>query len=294
MGLHKGCPVEGQIGVEGQGRSLLKRGASTRVRERIVSELLEVAGRSLLFRDALDGRMRRYLDRFSFQQERLTLASGKRSLSAVYVSAGDRSPVFLICHGIGERVEYWGDVQGLLRRMGISSLVFNYTGFGASRGRVRVSHREADVMAAWEHLIRGDSKEIFLLGFSLGTGIASATAHHLRAMQLKGVILCEGFSSLREAAAAAGLPGWLTAVAADTWSTEMQVCDLKVPVLVVHSDGDRLFPLSMAERVAKACGERGEMMIVNGLEHNEPIFFAPESYWGPIVEWAKRVCANSE
>jgi hypothetical protein len=34
------------------------------------------------------------------------------------------------------------------------------------------------------------------------------------------------------------------------------------------------------------------MMIVNGLEHNEPIFLAPESYWGPIAEWAKRLCAK--
>jgi alpha-beta hydrolase superfamily lysophospholipase len=238
--------------------------------------------------------MRRYLDRFSFQQERLVLESGKRFLSAVYVSAGDRSPVFRICHGIGERVEYWSGVQRLLREMGTSSLVFNYTGFGASRGRVRVAHCEEDVMAAWEHLIGIDSKVIFLVGFSLGTGIAAATARHLRGMQPKGIVLCEGFSSLRKAALAAGLPRWLTSVAADIWSTEITVCDLKVPVLVVHSDGDRLFPLSMARRVADACGERGEMMIVNGLEHNEPIFFAPESYWGPIVEWAKRVCANSD
>lgn len=252
--------------------------------------MLGVAGRSLLLRDALDGRMRRYLDRFSFQQERLTLASGKRSLSAVYVSAGDRSPVFLICHGIGERVEYWGDVQGLLCGMGISSLVFNYTGFGASGGRVRVSHCEEDAIAAWEYLVRCGSESIFLLGFSLGTGIAASIARHV---QIEGIILCEGFSSLREAATEAGLPRWLASVATETWSTEARVCDLRIPVLVVHSDGDRLFPVSMAERVAGACGERGELMVVSGLEHNEPIFSAPEGYWRPIAEWAMGLTERS-
>ncbi len=60
-------------------------------------------------------------------------------------------------------------------------------------------------------------------------------------------------------------------------------------MLVVHSDGDRLFPLSMAERVVKACGDRGEAIIVNGLEHNAPIFAASEAYWGPVAEWAKRL-----
>ncbi|HEY2039121.1 MAG TPA: alpha/beta fold hydrolase [Edaphobacter sp.] len=233
--------------------------------------------------------MGRQLNGFLLQQERFLLSSGARSLSAVYVSAGEGAPVFLICHGIGERVEYWGGVQCLLREMGISSLVFNYTGFGASRGRVRVAHCEEDVRAAWEYLIGSGSKEIFLVGFSLGTGIAAAAAHPLRGVPMKGIVLCEGFSCLREASTVAGLPRWLTAVAADTWSTEMTVCDLKIPVLVVHSDADSLFPVSMAQRVANACGERGELMIVNGLEHNEPIFSAPESYWGPIVEWAKRV-----
>ena len=59
-----------------------------------------------------------------------------------------------------------------------------------------------------------------------------------------------------------------------------------------YTDGDRLFPLSMTQRVVKACGERGEMMIVKELEHNEPIFSAPESYWVPIIEWVKKVCTH--
>jgi uncharacterized protein len=95
------------------------------VRERFVSLMLWAASRTLLLRDRLSGRMAERLEAFPFEAERITLLSSGRRLSAVHVSAGQRTPAFLICHGIGERVEYWGDVQKLLKQMGISSMVFN-------------------------------------------------------------------------------------------------------------------------------------------------------------------------
>ena len=222
---------------------------------------------------------------FPFEDERFTLLSGGRRLSAVYVSAGQGTPVFLICHGIGERVEYWGDVQRLLKEMGISSMVFNYTGFGASSGTVRTACCEEDAVTAFSELINRGARSIFLLGFSLGSGVASAIAARV---DTDGLILCEGFSSLRDAAGAVGLPRSLTFFAEDVWPTAKLVSELDLPVLVVHSDADGLFPVSMAVRVTKAC-RRGESMILKGFGHNAPIFAAAESYWGPIADWAKRL-----
>jgi fermentation-respiration switch protein FrsA (DUF1100 family) len=66
------------------------------------------------------------------------------------------------------------------------------------------------------------------------------------------------------------------------------VSELDLPVLVVHSDADGLFPLSMADRVTEAC-KRGESMILQGFDHNAPIFAASEGYWRPIADWAKRL-----
>jgi fermentation-respiration switch protein FrsA (DUF1100 family) len=63
---------------------------------------------------------------------------------------------------------------------------------------------------------------------------------------------------------------------------------LKVPVLVIHSDEDELFPLSMAEEMARACKSNGEKIVVQGLAHNEPIFAATPTYWRSIVDWSKR------
>src|SRR5215467_6363949 len=122
------------------------------MRQGILSVLLTVIGRLLLRSDRLSGRMGRLVNAFPFHEERLVIASGRRKLSAVYVSAGDDSPAVLICHGIGELVEYWGEVQSLLREMGVSSLVFNYSGYGSSSGGVSVAHCEKDARSAFREL----------------------------------------------------------------------------------------------------------------------------------------------
>ena len=85
-----------------------------------------------------------------------------------------------------------------------------------------------------------------------------------------------------------GFPRWVTRMVPDAWDTVHHVCALEIPVLVVHSDVDGLFPLSMATSVAEACGERGELILIKGVSHNAPIFAPTEEYWQPIAEWAKQ------
>jgi pimeloyl-ACP methyl ester carboxylesterase len=225
------------------------------------------------------------LDRFAFAKERVVISSGWRKLSAVYVEAGKDAPAVLICHGIGELVEYWSDVQELLKGMGVSSLVFNYSGYGESTGRVSVANCEEDALAAYRELAGRGHRSIILLGFSMGTGVGCAVASR---MNLDGLVLCEGFSSLREAGVAMGFPRWMTHGVPDVWNTVRCVGELKLPVLVVHSDEDGLFPLSMAGRVAEACGEHGELRVIRGVSHNVPIFAPTGEYWQPVADWVKR------
>ena len=254
------------------------------MRQAFLTLLLNVTSRMLLRSDRMNGIMEQMLSAFTFAKERLVIPSGKRRLSAVYVSAGDDTPAVLICHGIGELVEYWGKVQGLLKGMGVSSLVFNYSGYGTSSGILTTAHCEEDAAAAYRELAGRGHPSIVLLGFSLGSGVGCAVASRV---DIDGLVLCEGFSSLREAAIATGFPRWVTRVVPDAWDTVHRVSTLEMPVLVVHSDVDGLFPLSMATRVAEACGPRGTLIVINGLTHNAPIFAPTEDYWQPIAEWVK-------
>ena len=254
------------------------------MRQGALSVLLAVISKLILRDDRLSGRMSRMLDKFSFAKDRVVIASGWRRLSAVYVTAGKDAPAVLICHGIGELVEYWSGVQELLKGRGVSSLVFNYSGYGESTGRVSTESCEEDALAAYQELVSRGHRLIVLLGFSLGTGVSCAVASR---MDVDGVVLCEGFSSLREAGMAMGFPRWMTRVVPDVWDSVDRVGELQVPVLVVHGDVDGLFPLSMAERVAVACGEHGKLLVIRGVSHNAPIFAPTDDYWQPIADWVK-------
>ena len=229
--------------------------------------------------------MKQILGAFPFAKERLAIISGGRTLSAVYVSAGDEAPVVLICHGIGEWVEYWGGVQGLLQRLGISSLLFNYSGYGTSSGTISTAHCEEDAAAAYQRLVDMGHQSIVLLGFSLGTGVVCAVAPWV---DVAGVILCEGFSTLRDAGIAMGFPRWLARAVPDAWNTVHCIGELGLPVLVVHSEDDRLFPLSMARQVFEACGSCGELVVMRGFSHDSPIYSPTEEYWEPIAAWVKQ------
>jgi alpha-beta hydrolase superfamily lysophospholipase len=254
------------------------------MREALLTLLLNATSRMLLRSDRMNGIMHQMLSAFTFAEQRLVIPSGKRRLSAVYVSAGEETPAVLLCHGIGELVEYWGKVQGLLQGMGVSSLVFNYSGYGTSTGHLSTAHCEEDAAAACRELAGRGHRSIVLLGFSLGSGVGAAVASRVG---IDGLVLCEGFSTLREAAIAMGFPRWVTRMVPDAWDTAHGVSALEMPVLVVHSDVDGLFPLSMAQRVAEACGPRGTLIVINGVSHNAPIFAPTEEYWQPIAAWVK-------
>jgi uncharacterized protein len=58
------------------------------MRQAFLTLLLNVTSRMLIHRDRMNGIMEQILSAFTFAKERLVIVSGKRRLSAVYVSAG--------------------------------------------------------------------------------------------------------------------------------------------------------------------------------------------------------------
>jgi len=57
----------------------------------------------------------------------------------------------------------------------------------------------------------------------------------------------------------------------------------EIPVLIVHGERDRLFPVRMAEALMAACAGPSELVVVPGLAHNEPFYRPQIAYWGLIA-----------
>ena len=211
------------------------------------------------------------------------IPNGKNRLDVVFVqpTAAPPKAAVLILHGIGENVQRWFPVQQLLALNGVASLVFDYSGYGRSTGRVDWSQCEDDAVVAFEHLRRlAHPLPVSVLGFSLGSGIAAAMILRVPANRL---VLCASFTSFREGARSVGIPAALSRYVPPIWTTKESLRNCSVPVLVVHGEKDGLFPVRMARELANACGGPAELIVVPNVAHNQP-FRRPElSYWGLIV-----------
>ena len=251
------------------------------------------AAQNLLFRLALTGIsrffvLRDYLLRYRGEQlpqapyltaTRHRLISGKNLLDAVLVSPVAQPPraALLICHGIGERVHYWFGVQQLLALSGIASLVFDYSGYGHSTGFIQPRQLDQDAVSAF-HFLQQQSPDlpISILGFSLGSGIAVAVIRQLTARCL---ILCSGYTSFRDAACRAGVPRRLAFLAPNLWDSQQTLRDCPIPVLILHGEQDRLFPVRMAAELHAACNGQSKLIIFPQMRHDDPYYRPTAAYW---------------
>lgn len=245
--------------------------------------------RAFLLRDRLLGRIGKTSSGSTpgILVSRHSIPSDTGFLDAMFVKpGGPAQAAILICHGIGEVVDHWLAAQNLLAANGIASLVFDYTGYGKSHGKVDWQRCEEDAVSAFAYLetllpaTKVPATPISVLGFSMGSGIATAILPRIPAA---GLILCSAFTSFRDAACVLGLPRALSPVLPHIWRNIDALPDCPVPVLIIHCDRDRAFPVRMASELAKVCGSNGDLIVVPNHAHNEAFYRPQMSYWSNVI-----------
>ena len=225
---------------------------------------------------------------FGAPYQQLSIVSGDRKLDATLVHApADTAPALLIFHGTAEAVSYWADTQALLYRHGITSMVFDYSGFGRSTGRATAAHLEEDADSAYAEFARrvGPRARHYVLGYSLGTGVVLDAVQRF-APAPSGVVFMASYSSARDGAVAFGLiPKWATFLLPDMWNNVRDTRNLRQPLLVVQSDADQLFPVSMAKAVYDAATVPKQMVVLHGYRHEDGHQRPTDEYWAPVVRF---------
>ena len=122
----------------------------------------------------------------------------------------------------------------------------------------------------------------------MGSGLAAEVVSELEPASA-GLVLCEPYTTLREAGARlARQAGFLNFLLPNVWRTVDRVRELRLPMLIVHSDADSLFPVAMAEALHAAASRSGaqiECAIVAGFRHNAVYLEVPPRYWQPILKF---------
>lgn len=220
-----------------------------------------------------------------------TIPSGNRALQAWLVRAADtvesRTAV-LVFHGNRASISDLVGLQYVLYDHGITSLVFDYSGFGSSNGTPSVPRLREDALSAWAVFVDSVGREPrkFVLGTSLGAAVLMNAMRDIQ-LGLDGVVLVGTFASSRATAVRQGrVPRLLAFILQNHYDNVEAAMSLRRPLLVVHSDADELFPLADAEAIVASAGGPAELVRLHGVAHDS--YLTVESHWEPVLAFLEK------
>ncbi len=199
-----------------------------------------------------------------------------------------RPSTLLVFHGNAEIAAWslpWA--REVVRRTGANVLVAEYRGYAGLLGRPTYAGSKLDARAAYDYArktlgITPDRTVIY--GHSLGSAIGVELAAEIKP---RALLLEAPFTSARAMAARLGVPGILPlwrAISRVHYDTRTRVADLDVPVSVVHGERDMVTPVHMGREVFAAARRKGDLLILDGVGHNDVVETGGQRYW----DWLQR------
>jgi len=219
--------------------------------------------------------------------ERVAIPSGVRRLDSYVVTADgacENPPVIVIYHGVQETISDWVKAQRFLYDHCVSSVVFDYTGSGNSSRPARFEAVGEDCVRAFEFASSHFSgKRIYALGHSMGNAPMLEAVPHFSS-QPAGVIVANAFASLRSVAGTRGeFYRFLAYTIPDWWDNVKAVQEIRVPLLVAHSDADQVNPIDGGRKIFAAARQPKELAVLHAYRHNDLYQKPTEGWWSAVL-----------
>jgi uncharacterized protein len=207
------------------------------------------------------------------------------SLGAWLVEADEPRAMVVVFNGnAGNRAHRLRLGEALARR-GYSVFLTDYRGYGGNPGSPSEDGLARDARAALTWVSQRSSGPIVLYGESLGAGVAIGLAAETPPDAL---ILRSPFMSLPEIASVhyRWLPTSL--LLHDRYPNLERIAMIETPVLVVAGSADRIVPPDQSRAVHDAANQPKELVIVDGVGHNDPALLDGERMLDAIVDFLER------
>ncbi len=209
------------------------------------------------------------------QMEDLFLEISKKvSIHARWYPKKRHEGAVLICHPQNANLSFHLSSAAVVKwqqELNLSVLIFDYPGYGRSKGTPSEQGCYDSAEAAYTWLQRNqciDSERIVILGRSLGSGVAVALASERPHRAL--VLICP-FTSLPDVVASRYpvLPAhWLMRHRFDSVA---KIRSCHQPVLIFHGTHDRKVPFSLGKRLFQAANDPKQFVRVEGADHGSSV-----------------------
>jgi uncharacterized protein len=224
-----------------------------------------------------------------FETHEIDTEDGER-LYAWWVPARDAGGTILVLHGNAGNISHRVDHLSVLHRLGYSSLIIDYRGYGQSSGSPSEAGTYRDAEAAWRWLVsRGVApKDIVILGESLGGAVAAWLAARVTP---RALVLVSSFTSAPDLGAQLYpfLPVRL--LSRFSYDTVGALRRVQAPVLVVHSPDDDVIPYSHGRALFAAANEPKQFLGIRGA-HNDGFLFTREEWAAELRAFLERAAGR--
>jgi fermentation-respiration switch protein FrsA (DUF1100 family) len=204
--------------------------------------------------------------------------------------ADPKAPVVFYLHGA--RWNLTGNLNRIaqLRRFGFSVFAIDYRGFGQSDGDLPSEasvYEDARVGWQWVVAREPDPARRLIYGHSLGGAVAVDLAAGLAqdAEGARGLIVESSFTTFADIAAEI-TRGWLpSGVLTQKFDSLGKIGQIRMPVLLVHGEGDRYVPARFSEELYAAAPSPKRLLLVPNGSHNNSLVVGNSDYRRALVEF---------
>ena len=208
-------------------------------------------------------------------------------LDGWFVPSHKTRGVILFFHGNAGNISHRLDSLILFHQLGLSTLIFDYRGYGRSQGKPSEQGTYLDAEAAWEYLTKDRNfqpEKIILFGRSLGAAVAS----HLATIYSPGGLILEScFTSVPDIASDVYpfLPARL--LSQFEYNALENLENISCPVLIVHSPNDEIIPYKHGRALYEAAREPKHFLELRG-GHNDGFLITGKAYMAGLDNFVSK------
>ncbi|MEQ9186362.1 MAG: alpha/beta hydrolase [Cryomorphaceae bacterium] len=215
---------------------------------------------------------------FPFEERNVKMEDGA-VINTVMLRATNAKGVMLYFHGNSGDLTRWAPIANAFTEYGFDVLVFDYRGYGKSRGHRSMQRLYRDGLVLYESLLESYREDdIVIYGRSIGTSMATWLAARTKAQQL---LLETPFYQISEVLAFRFLMLPASLLLKYPFSNAKYMGSVSSPIHIVHGTLDGVVPYFSGKKLYQAFRDQKVISFttINGGRHNNLIQFPEFRRW---------------
>ncbi len=212
-------------------------------------------------------------------------------LNGWFIPAKQASATLLFAHGNAGNISHRLEKITLFNKLGLDIFIFDYRGYGRSKGKPDEKGLYLDGKAAYDYLIsqrKISAENILLYGESIGGTVIIdlATKVKIKALITEGTFTCA------KDMIKVIYPFVPPAIFVSRFDSVSKIKNITAPKLIIHSVDDEMIPFSLAEKLFQAVAPPKQLLKIRG-GHNSAFSDSEEIFLSGIREFLKSIDTES-